>query len=411
MESATADWVEGAMAAYSTSQGGYVAMTAPGSFCKSAADLTTLKIVPGSPPKIVAGWCALQGGAGSPIASASAAASGSKSAEDVVVWGLGTKSYGGAGSGKLRAFDGDTGALLAEGSTLMPDLEHWISPIVALGRVYVAGDSHVYAFDLKGAAHKVTPPGDAGTGDGGPPGSCLLTISPLQVDPCVPFGLTCQGNPDESELGACAAPTSDQACLPTVPCASGLACVNRGGKNVCEQTCALTSDCPSLFDECAPLDGGTLTCNSVACGPGKDGGTGFYAACASGTGTCVPVYQGDGSQTGLCMASGSSTGDASAGAACGASRGAGPLCPVGSFCFTGSSTSACLSLCDYTGATFGVDAGGPACAAGQTCIILGGDLPAGACAQTCGGDAGTDCPPGLSCQTWNVLTNQSACLP
>jgi outer membrane protein assembly factor BamB len=409
LESATADWVEGAMAAYSTAAGEYVAMTAPGSFCTAPSDLSTLKITAGNPPKIGPGWCAVQGGAGSPIASASAAPTGTEAAQDVVVWGLGTTSYLGKGSGKLRAFDGDTGVLLAQAGT-MPDLEHWVSPIIVNGRVYVSGDAHVYAFDLRGTPHTVTPPPDAGPpGDAGPPASCLLTIAPDQIDPCAPFGLSCQGNPDESELGSCQPPTANQACLPGVGCAGTLACVSRGSGSVCEQTCATTGDCPDLFDDCAPLDGGSSSCNEVACGPGTTAGGAYYGAC--GTGTCVPFYQASGGEIGLCMAGAGGDAGADSGSGCASSRGSGALCPTGSFCYSGETNSACLPLCDYTAAAFGVDAGGPSCGSGQTCVFLGGNLAAGACAQTCGGDAGTSCPPSLSCQVWNVLTGQGACLP
>jgi outer membrane protein assembly factor BamB len=407
LESATADWVEGAMAAYSTAEGEYVAMMAPGSFCKTPSDLSTLRITPGSPPKITPGWCANQGGAGSPIASASATASGSQPAQDVVVWGLGTTTYAGKGSGLLSAFDGDTGVLLAEAGA-MPDLEHWVSPIIVNGRVYVAGDSHVYAFDLGGKPQTVPPPPDAGTGDAGPPANCLLTVAPDQIDPCAPFGYSCQGNPNVSELGSCQPPTADQPCIPSVPCATGLTCVNRGGSNLCQQTCTGTGDCPDLFDTCDALDGGTSSCNGIPCGPGTTAGGAYYGSC--GAGTCLPAYQADGTLTGLCMAGGGSDAGADSGAGCGVSRGSGPLCPIGTFCFSATS-SACLPLCDYTAAVFDVDAGGPACASGQTCVFMGGNLAAGACAQTCGGDAGTTCPSPLSCQVWNELTNQSACLP
>jgi outer membrane protein assembly factor BamB len=410
LESATADWVEGAMAAYSTSEGEYVAMNAPGSFCTAPADLSTLKITAGSPPKITGGWCALQGGAGAPIASASAAASGSQAPTDVVVWGLGTISYTGNGSGKLRAFDGDTGALLAESPTTMSDLEHWISPIIVNGRVYVAGYAHVYAFDLKGATHTPPNPGDAGTGDAAPPTSCLLTIAPDQVDPCAPFGLSCQGNPDVSELGSCSPPLADQPCLPAVGCSTGLACIDRGGKSLCESTCATTTDCTNILDECQPTaDAGTSSCTPSGCGPTADGGGAYYGACSGGT--CLPLYLADGGTTGVCMASSSGDGGAEAGAACATSRGTGALCPVGSFCYPGTSSNRCFSLCDYAAATYGDDAGGPACTGGQTCVFLGGNVGAGACAETCDADAGTGCTTPFSCQIWNELTNQAACLP
>jgi hypothetical protein len=318
-----------------------------------------------------------------------------------VAWGLGTTSMGQKGSGKLRAFDGDTGELLAESPTTMPDLEHWISPIVVNGRVYVSGDTHLYAFDLKGSTHTVSGT-DAGVGSGAP-AQCLLTISPAQTDPCAAFGLSCQGTTmsiDEGiPYGTCMPPVDDQPCQPSVGCATGYSCVNRGKTNVCEQTCTTTTDCTNVVEACSPLDGGTSSCTQSSC-------TGPYTTCTNGgSGTCLPVYNGDGTTSGACAAAGDATD------ACSGVRGSGELCPVGSFCFPGSSTSACLPLCDYGLATFGVDAGGASCGAGQTCVFLGGNYAFGACAQTCGGDAGMGCPTGLLCQAWDVYTNQSACLP
>jgi hypothetical protein len=40
----------------------------------------------------------------------------------------------------LPSFDGDTGAILAQSTTTMSDVEHWNSPIVVNGRLYFAGD-------------------------------------------------------------------------------------------------------------------------------------------------------------------------------------------------------------------------------------------------------------------------------
>jgi outer membrane protein assembly factor BamB len=414
LESATSDWVEGAMAAYQTSAGGYVAMTAPGSFCPSGADLMTLKVVAGSPPKLGPGWCAAQGGAGSPIATASTAASASQAPTDVVVWGLGTPNQGAAGNGKLRAFDGDTGELLAEGSTKMPDLEHWISPIVANGRIYVAGDKHVYAFDLKGPMQATPPPSlpDSGA-DAGLPASCLLTITPDQKDPCAPFGMTCQGQ-TQQVVGSCAAPTQGNVCLPSVGCATGLSCVTLpGGTNsYCQQPCTTANDCTVLFQTCTPTDAGASYCLTGPCGPSADAGA-YYAGCdaGSGAGTCVPFYGADGTLSGSCMAGGGDAGSDGGTGTCAAARGGAALCPEGTFCFTGMSSATCLPLCDYAQAAFGIDAGGPTCGPGQSCVLLGSNVPFGVCATSCG-DAGT-CPGSMTCQLWNPYTNpnESACLP
>ena len=83
---------------------------------------------------------------------------GASGGADAIVWGLGTNHQGTSGTGKLTAFDGDTGAVLVQSTTTMGDLEHWISPIAVNGRLYFAGDHGIYAFDLDGPAH----PADAG---------------------------------------------------------------------------------------------------------------------------------------------------------------------------------------------------------------------------------------------------------
>ena len=405
LASATSNWVEGAMATYSTGVGQYIAFTAPGSFCPANTDLSTLKVVAGSPPTLVPGWCAVQGGAGSPIATASAAATGNVTAKDVVVWGLGTGNQGTAGTGKLSAFDGDTGALLAQASTTMSNVQHWISPIVAKGRLYIAGNAHVYAFDLAGPRHAPPPRADAGADAGGPPASCLLTITPDQTDACAAYGLSCQGT---SVYGTCMPPTEGLPCLPQVGCASGLSCVKVAGNatTTCQEPCGTTADCTNPFDSCGTAGGDGGTCLGASCGPSVDAGS-YYAPCTTGTeGTCVPFFNASGSSSGMCLA----TGDAGA-TGCGLNRGSGLLCPEGSFCYTGTSNSACLPLCDFTHAAFGVDGGGPSCGPNAACMSLGPNVRFGACATACGGDAGTTCSAPLTCQVWNGVTNQSACLP
>jgi outer membrane protein assembly factor BamB len=62
---------------------------------------------------------------------------------DNLVWGFGAN-----GDGKLRAFDADTGVVLFTSIAVANQVQHWTSPIIAKGRVYMAADGTVYAFTL-----------------------------------------------------------------------------------------------------------------------------------------------------------------------------------------------------------------------------------------------------------------------
>ena len=103
---------------------------------EAAGDLTTLKLMPGTPPRLVASWCATQGGAGAPIVTTTDGQS------DAIVWGLGAE-----GDGHLHGFDGDTGSQIFSGAaTTIAGLHRFNSPIAAKGRIFVAADSGVVAF-------------------------------------------------------------------------------------------------------------------------------------------------------------------------------------------------------------------------------------------------------------------------
>jgi outer membrane protein assembly factor BamB len=134
IDSASSNEVFGAMAAYTTPSSTYVAFLGENALCGSGGNLSTLSVSATSPPQLAVAWCAPQGGKGSPIVTSR------DGTRDWLVWGLGA-----SGDGKLRAFDADTGALKYT-STAMSNLEQWISPIVAKGRIYVAGSGTVTAF-------------------------------------------------------------------------------------------------------------------------------------------------------------------------------------------------------------------------------------------------------------------------
>jgi outer membrane protein assembly factor BamB len=117
-----------APAAYTTANGTYLVFHgAPAGGC--SGDLTAVKL-----PGASFAWCAQQNGRGSPIATTSDGRS------DPLVWAVGSE-----GDDRLRAFDGDTGALVFT-SDAMGEVRRFVSPIVSGGRIYVAGDGRVYAF-------------------------------------------------------------------------------------------------------------------------------------------------------------------------------------------------------------------------------------------------------------------------
>ncbi len=133
---ATAD-ASGGMATYATASGRYVVYNAP---CGTSGNaLGGLKVTPGSPPTLTQAFCVNQGASGqdqggSPIVTTS------DGSADAVVWGLGAY-----GDNKLHAVDGENGAAIVT-STAMPNLIHWVAPLVAKGTIYVPANGQVYAF-------------------------------------------------------------------------------------------------------------------------------------------------------------------------------------------------------------------------------------------------------------------------
>jgi hypothetical protein len=128
----------GAAAMYTTAIGTYATFRGNGSACTvgSGGDLTTIRLVAGSPPTIAGSWCATQGGMGSPIVTTTDGTS------NAIVWSVGAEA-----SEQLHGFDGDTGATIyASGTTTIAGVHRYNTPIVAKGRIFVAGDSGVVAF-------------------------------------------------------------------------------------------------------------------------------------------------------------------------------------------------------------------------------------------------------------------------
>jgi hypothetical protein len=123
-----------AMVGYHTATATYVSFKGNGSGCPSGTGgLTTFKISAESPPKLSMAWCAGPSGAGSPTVTATDA-----SGANTTVWVVGNDN-------KLHGLDGDTGKeVVAAGTT--GGVATIQVPIVAKGRIFVAGSSQVYAF-------------------------------------------------------------------------------------------------------------------------------------------------------------------------------------------------------------------------------------------------------------------------
>ena len=139
----SADAIIGAAAAYATGRGTYVVFPGRGIGCPRgpAGDLTAIRIGATSPPTITIAWCADQHGRGSPIVTTPDGRS------EAIVW-----SVGAGGDGRLRGFDGETGQVVFDGGgagDATSGVQRYQTPIVATGRIFVAGDREVYAFTTR----------------------------------------------------------------------------------------------------------------------------------------------------------------------------------------------------------------------------------------------------------------------
>ena len=100
-----------------------------------AGDLTVLDIEPGNPPRIATAWCGAVSGRGAPIVTTT------DGTHDPIVWMLGAE-----GDNRLYGYRGDTGRQLYVSAPLA-GLRHFQTLIAAPGRIYVAADNNVLAFD------------------------------------------------------------------------------------------------------------------------------------------------------------------------------------------------------------------------------------------------------------------------
>ncbi len=134
--------IKTSFAAYTTTMGSYVVLHGDGNGAScpngTSGELVALKISATNPPTLKTAWCANSNGNGSPMVTMSACGS------SAVVWVVGATN-----GNRLYAFDGDMGTPVYTGggaNEQMQNLEHWITPMEAKGRIFVAGDGTVYAF-------------------------------------------------------------------------------------------------------------------------------------------------------------------------------------------------------------------------------------------------------------------------
>jgi hypothetical protein len=125
-----------AAATFAMGDAAYVAFEGPGANCPAggtARGLTVLKIT-ASPPAIATAWCGAVDGRGAPIVTTTDGHS------DPIVWMLGAEA-----DNRLYGFAGDTGERLVV-TEPMRGLRHFETLIATPDRLYVAGDSALYAF-------------------------------------------------------------------------------------------------------------------------------------------------------------------------------------------------------------------------------------------------------------------------
>jgi hypothetical protein len=138
-------------ATYRTNQGTYVTCRA------SRAELSTFRITASNPPTIASAWSINRTGlgCGSPFVTST------DGTNNMIVWTIGTGGEGTAGDQRLHGYDGDTGAVVYAGggaNELMAGTHSYSTiGIVARGRIYVATDNKVYAFELPGGTPTPTP--------------------------------------------------------------------------------------------------------------------------------------------------------------------------------------------------------------------------------------------------------------
>lgn len=130
-----------APATYRTSLGTYVVFRGSGT-------IGALRINPTNPPTITSSWSVSQSGRGSPFVTTT------NGTNNAIVWSVGSE-----GSQRLNGYDGDTGAVVYAGggaNELMTGTRRFNTGIAARGRIYLASDNRVYAFQVPAAPRRTS---------------------------------------------------------------------------------------------------------------------------------------------------------------------------------------------------------------------------------------------------------------
>ena len=119
-------------------------------FSRQSSTLSAFRITAANPPAITSAWSKTQTGVGSPFVTST------DGTNNVIVWAVGS-----GGDQRLHGYDGDNGNVIFAGGgpndTMGGTHSYSTTGIVARGRVYVAGDNRVYAFNLPAGTPTLTP--------------------------------------------------------------------------------------------------------------------------------------------------------------------------------------------------------------------------------------------------------------
>ena len=141
---------------YQSKQNSYVAFRANND---GNTMLTAFRITATNPPTIDSanGWEVnrASGGCGSPFVTST------DGTNNMIVWVVGTEDHQTGGDQRLHGYDGNSGAVIYDGggaNELMAGTHYYSTTgIVARGRIYVAGDNKVYAFQVPDLSPTPTP--------------------------------------------------------------------------------------------------------------------------------------------------------------------------------------------------------------------------------------------------------------
>jgi hypothetical protein len=131
-----------APAAYPVRDAMFVAYQARGAVCPTSSytsGIGALAVTADPSHRLYSAWCARLDGRGAPIVTTTDGSS------DPIVWVVGAE-----GDNRLHGFRGDTGEEIFTGSAEdgLRGLRHFATILVAAGRFYIAGDGHIFAFEL-----------------------------------------------------------------------------------------------------------------------------------------------------------------------------------------------------------------------------------------------------------------------